>query len=242
MTTQRRAVNFTIVALATAVSAAAIWLEVPHDPKVTSLGVFLAKLVPFVLATESIAWLDPEWLSSRLLKMLIVLATFVTFFVYFVPRLFYYGSQTADFDIYYNDVLTLTPLVILSLVLAFRLGGGDPGTARRMSYAMLLVMLSGVEDLAFRLVNGLGVPARWTWAYHIEVFFGHFPTSTEAYVFLGVHLILATLVLTVPGRWFRREPRRPAAPTGPASVAVVPEPMTERAETILEAAEPGVAA
>ena len=77
-------------------------------------------------------------------------------------------------------------------------------------------MLSGSEDLAFRLLNHLGVPPRWDWAYHIKVFYGHFPSSTEAYVFLGIHLILAALVLTAPARWFRRG-AAPAAPE-PAEV------------------------
>jgi hypothetical protein len=40
-------------------------------------------------------------------------------------------------------VLTLTPFLILALVLAYRLGGGSPGMVRRLGYAMILLQLSG---------------------------------------------------------------------------------------------------
>ena len=44
------------------------------------------------------------------------------------------------------------------------------------------------------------IPEVWTWASHMTVFLGHPPTKAEAFGFIGVHLVLAGLVLFLPGR------------------------------------------
>jgi hypothetical protein len=71
---------------------------------------------------------------------------------------------------------------------------------------MLLLMLSGLEDLAFLVVNPhtdprwTSIPEVWTWASHMKVFIGHAPTKYEAYGFIAVHTALALLVLFLPAR------------------------------------------
>ena len=69
---------------------------------------------------------------------------------------------------------------------------------RRAAYASLLVMLSGIEDLLFFVWRGEPVPARWDWADHLTVLFGHVASRTEAYAFVAVHLVAAVLVLALP--------------------------------------------
>ena len=99
--------------------------------------------------------------------------------------------------------------MILSLALAYRLGGGEGSGVRRLAYAMLLLMLSGLEDLAFLTVNPhtdprwTPIPEVWSWASHMTVFLGHPPTKYEAYGFIAAHVALAALVLFLPGRVFR---------------------------------------
>jgi len=110
-------------------------------------------------------------------------------------------------------VLVLVPFIILSLVLSARLGGASTGTVLRLAGAMILLQLSGIEDLAFITISTMagtmpGIPRVWTWADHITVVIGHPPTRNEAFAFIGVHLVLAVLVLAVPARFVAAAVRR----------------------------------
>jgi hypothetical protein len=211
----KRSVMFSTFALAAVISAAIIWLGLPHDREVKSLGIFLFKLVPFICATEAIAWLDPAWLRRPQLRAAVVVLTFSVYFLYFIPRLFYYSD---NFNTFYYYVLTMTPVLIVSLTLAFRLGGGSGALSRRVGYASLLVMLSGLEDLSYLTTTPQtgGVPAVWTLASHMTVFVGHPLTRTEAFIFIGIHVVLALAVLTVPASWFHRRSQTDAT-TAPAA-------------------------
>ena len=199
----RRQVPFALLAAAAAAAAAVVWLALPREREVGSVWELLAKLVPFVLATEAIARMDGDLVRRRWLARIALPAAFLVFFCWFVPKIFYYNEQ---FDRLYFYVLTLTPFVILSLALAYRLGGGAPGEVRRVAYASLLLMLSGVEDLAFLVLSPhtdprfWPIPEVWSWASHMTVFLGHPPTKAEAFAFIAVHLVLAGLVLFLPGR------------------------------------------
>jgi hypothetical protein len=202
-----RANRVTLVAGAVAFAlAAAVAFGMKPSRDLTSLWVLLVKLTPFVAASVAIAWLNLDW--SRRLRLHLVLppVCFLVFFTYFVPKIFYYHN-VENFDLLYYTVLVLVPFVILSLVLSARLGGASTGTVLRLAGAMILLQLSGIEDLAYVTVAttaGLmpGIPRVWAWADHITVFIGHPPTRNEAFAFIGVHIVLAVLVLTVPGRLF----------------------------------------
>ncbi|HEY2958682.1 MAG TPA: hypothetical protein VGM21_10825 [Actinomycetota bacterium] len=207
----RRQVPFALLAAAAVAAAAVVWLALPREREVASAWELLAKLVPFVLATEAIARMDRDLVRRRWLARVALPAAFLVFFCWFVPRIFYYNQQ---FDRLYYYVLTLTPFVILALALAFRLGGGAPGEVRRVAYASLLLMLSGLEDLAFLVLTPhtdprfWPIPEVWSWASHMTVFLGHPPSRAEAFAFIAVHLVLAGLVLFLPGRALARLGRR----------------------------------
>jgi hypothetical protein len=198
-----RHVPFALLVAAAVAAAAVVWLALPREREVGSVWELLAKLVPFVLATEAIARMDADLVRRRWLARVALPAAFGVFFCWFVPKIFYYNDQ---FDRLYYYVLTLTPFVILSLALAYRLGGGAPGEVRRVAYACLLLMLSGIEDLAFLVLSPhtdprfWPIPEVWSWASHMTVFLGHPPTKAEAFAFIAVHLVLAGLVLFLPGR------------------------------------------
>lgn len=225
MTTKKPLIGFLIFSALTLASTAAVFLLLPHEREVGSLYEFVAKLVPFILAVEAIARLEPAWARKLRLVTVFVPIIFLVYFAYFVPRIFYYGGVVVDqedaFPALYYNILLLTPLLILSLVLAYRLGGGRAGTARRLGFGLLLIMLSGIEDLAFLTVNDLRgtpfhpIPDEWSWASHMEVRLGHVASKEEAFVFIAVHLALAALVLFFPDRWsglLRRSKEKTAAP------------------------------
>ncbi|GGM45364.1 hypothetical protein ACFFX1_43245 [Dactylosporangium sucinum] len=216
----RRNATFLVLVALAAACAAVVWFALPHDREVKSLGIFLFKLVPFVFAIEAIARLDLELARRLHLVRILVPAAFCVFFLYFVPKIFFYLD---DFPSVYYHILVLTPIIISALVLAYRLGGGGAGEVRRLGYAMLLVMLSGLEDFAFLTVNDHTeppwntIPAVWDWASHMTVFLGHPPTRNEAYAFIAVHVVLALFILIAPARWFERlRPRRSQPEQEPA--------------------------
>lgn len=191
---------------AAAATAGVIWWALPHEREVTSLPVFFFKLLPFAFATAAIALIDVQWVVRRRLHLVLIPGAFLVFFAYFVPRIFFYSGSDGDFPNLYYHMLAATPAIILSLTLAFRLGGGSPSVSVRLAVAMLLLMLSGIEDLAFLVVNPhtdprwTPIPEVWHWASHMEVFLGHPPTKYQAYAFIAVHCVLALLVLFLPGR------------------------------------------
>jgi hypothetical protein len=194
----------------------------PPEREVSSLGAFLVKLVPFVLATEAIARLRLDDRGRSLVFRAALPVCFVVYFCYFVPKIFFYLD---DFPKVYVTILTLTPFLILAFVMAFRLGGGSAENTRRSAYGLLLLMLSGIEDLAFLTVNNhtdpewSSIPERWTWASHMKVRLGHYPTKYEAFAFIALHVIAALVVLfaPVPRRWRRSTERRTAGATTTAA-------------------------
>lgn len=219
---RRNAAFLVLAALATA-CAAVIWFVLPHEREVTSLGIFLFKLLPFVFAVEAIARLDLELVKRWHLARVLIPVAFGIFFLYFVPKIFYYLD---DYPTVYYHVLVLMPIIIAALALAYRLGGGSPGNVRRLGYAMLLIMISGLEDLAFLTLNDLSgtryspIPEVWDWASHMKVFLGHFPSKYEAYALIAVRLALAVFVLAAPTRWFERlNPWRGRGSAGAAPAA-----------------------
>lgn len=200
----RRNAAFLILTALAAIFAGIVWFAMPHDREVKSLGILLFKLVPFVLATEAIAQLDPVW-ARRIHLHLAIPLCFLVYFIYFVPKIFFVAEVHPEL---YYYVLTLTPFLILTFVFAFRTGGGAAHLVRRLSYAMILLMLSGIEDFAFLTVNEhtdpawQTIPEVWTWASHITVFLGHAASKHEAYAFIITHLVLVLFVLFAPSRWF----------------------------------------
>lgn len=214
-----RRTDFWIFAVLTVLSAAGVAFGLPHNREVGSLAEFVLKLIPFILAAETIARLDVEAFRRLGAVRVLIPLCFLVFFAYFVPRVFYWGGvRTEDEDAFgslYYTVLLLVPFMILALTLAYRLGGGSPRVVRRLAYGMLLIMVSGIEDLAFLTVNDLRgtpfdpIPQTWTWPSHMKVRLGHWPSKEEAFAFIGVHLTLALVVLATPDRvvdrvWARR--------------------------------------
>lgn len=205
-----------------------IWFGLPHDREVQSLWIFVFKLLPFIFAAEAIARLDVELFKRVQAVRLLIPVCFMVFFLYFVPKIFFYMDDHPN--LYYH-VLTVTPFLILTFALSHRLGGGTPGNARRLAFGMLIIMVSGAEDLAFLTVNDLRgtdfhpIPEVWSWASHMEVRLGHPPTKNEAFIFIAVHLLIAAFVLFAPTRWFeklnpwRKKAAATSAPNPPVETA-----------------------
>lgn len=184
----------TVLAVA---AAGAVHELVPND--VENLGSFLFALLPFVLAAEAVARFPMAWRAVWWVPATLVTGTFTVVMAGFAPLMF--GSVVDnDFDRFYGQMRILVVFLILALVLGLRLGGATAAQVRRGAYACLLVMLSGLEDLMFQVWRGQDIPDKWEWAEHITVRLGHVASQNEAFVFIGVHLVLALVVLLVPFR------------------------------------------
>jgi hypothetical protein len=201
-----------VAGLVAAALGGIVWFGLPHEHDITSLWVFLFKLTPFIAASVAVAWLDLGWARRLRLPLVAIPACFLGFFCFFVPRMFFVAGKPGS-ELYYT-VLTLVPFIILALALAYRLGGGSREHTLRICGALLLLQLSGLEDLAFLTVNPhtdpawTPIPQVWKWADHIKVFLGHYPTKYEAYAFITVHVVLALAVLFTPARTVRAVPAR----------------------------------
>lgn len=221
----RRQRLFLAFCAATVSSAALVWLLVPHGQQLGSVWVLLAKLVPFVFAVEAIARLDVEFVRRLNVGLLAMAVAFTAFVCYFAPRIFFLSSWGTSEQLYFL-VITMLPYTILAFALCYRLGGGIASQCRRLAYGTLLLMLSGLEDLAFLTVNPhtdprfTSIPDHWTWASHINVFFGRPVSKHEAFAFIALHVVAALLVLFVPARRLRAIRRLlPQRPRRSASVA-----------------------
>jgi hypothetical protein len=218
---------FIVLTAAAIAAAAVVWFAMPHTREIPNVGVLLVKLLPFVLAVEAIARMTLGERTRRIVAAVAIPICFLIYFANFVPRIFFAHNQGQS--IYYL-LLTVTPFLILSMVLSYRLGGGASGMTRRLGYAMLLLQLSGLEDLAYIKLNPqtdpdfISIPAVWTWADHMSVFLGRPLTKNEAFVFIAIHVVLAVLVLALPDRFWRKliSPLRRAG-RAPARPDPVPE-------------------
>ncbi len=209
-----------------------IYFFMPHEREIDSLGVLLFKLVPFFLASFSIAWFPqkaPTWL-----KVLLVFATLFPFLGFLVPRelhLAIEGLETgmglyptddpapvlAVFGEFYTTMAIMVPYVILMLAFAYRCGGGNASNSLKIAWSGILFMLSGFEDVMFWVVNARGpIPEIASWAHHVTVFLGRAATRTELYLFMVVHFVLIAVVFVLPlgriGTWLAQRFRRAPSP------------------------------
>lgn len=173
----------------------------PHERQVQNLGIFLFKLTPFVLAAIAIAFFDIQYLYRFRLVFPAFFIGFLIIFAVFVPKIFFHLEE---FEQVYYLILMLVPFIILFITLSYRLGGGSTENCLRLAFSLLVIMLSGIEDLAFLTINPhtdpawSTIPEVWTWASHIKVRIGHYPTKYEAYAFIAFHFALAFFIAYFP--------------------------------------------
>ena len=191
-----------IFAAITLVLAAIIYFTFSHSREIENIWVFVFKLTPYFTALTAIAYLPKDWWINKKIERLFIPGIFLIVFCFFVPKIFFSADNFPDMYFY---MLVMTPFLMLSFMLCYRLGGGDREMIFRIGIAMMLLMLSGLEDLAFVTLNDHTDP-RWNpipevWdTPHIEVFFGRPPTKNEVYAFIAIHVTLAAIVLFFPFR------------------------------------------
>lgn len=196
------------------VLAAYIYLAMPHERDLRSVGILLFKLTPFFLASLGIAWFPkkaPPWF-----KAVLVFATLFPLLGFLVPRelnlvtegylLGHSMNPTDDlapliamFAEFYTVMAILVPYAILMTAFAYRCGGGSAAYTLKIAWAGILLTLSGFEDVMFWIANARGpFPDTAPWASHVTIFLGRTATRTEFYAFIAVHFVLIAILFALP--------------------------------------------
>jgi hypothetical protein len=187
-----------------------IYFGMPHQREIDSVWILLFKLIPFFLASLSVAWFPPK--TPTLIKVLLVFATLLPFLGFLVPRELHLAivgyemdpsedleALLATFGEFYTTMAILVPYVILMLAFAYRCGGGNAANSLKIAWTGMLLMLSGYEDIMFWAVNARGTfPDVAGWAHHVTVFLGRPATKPEFYGFIAVHVVLIVVVFALP--------------------------------------------
>lgn len=193
-----------------------IWLFLPHNSELETIWEMLFKIGVFIFICTGIA-LFPNTFRHR---YLLVCVPFFGFLGYILPRISYYGFFVRDIlqdnaltgELYTFLYLLLYPGIMLSVCLAYRMGGGSPGTTLKIALTGIILIFSGFLDIMWPLVNPVPLP-EIVYAQHIKVVLGRFATYPEAVIFTICHLPLLIGAQLLPlDRWlsvFAPTTRRP---------------------------------
>jgi hypothetical protein len=206
---RRLAAHVWWIALSIGVAGFAIaWLATPHAREIEATWQFVVKLVGFACLCAAIAFFPT---ASRRLPYWLLIVPFIFFTGYVIPRIswFYYGDvDRAQGDNFYTHVyLLLYPGIVLTVVAAYRLGGGTSGRCLKIGFSGVLILLSGFLDIMWFVANPVALPAVID-APHIALITGGPISFRGALVFMAVHIpIIVGLNLLPLDRWIDRYSR-----------------------------------
>jgi hypothetical protein len=184
--------------------AAYSWLATPHQREIEAPWQLAIKLVAFVCLCGAIAFLP--WVAGRLYGLLYF--SFIFFVAYIFPRIGYFyfvDVEKAEAGSFYTHQFLLSyPGIVLTVVAAFRLGGGTPGRCLKIAATGMLIILSGLLDVMWWLVNPVDVPETID-APHIVILTGGPISFGATIVFVLAHIPLIVGLNLLPlDRWIGR--------------------------------------
>lgn len=180
---------------------AAVWLLTPHGREVETAWEFVVKIFAYACLSAAVAFFP--WVSTRLYGLLFVAFVFYTGYV--VPRVswFYYGdTQRLQADSFYTHLyLLLYPGLVLTVVAAYRLGGGLPGRCLKISGTGIILVFSGFLDIMWQVVNPVEIPDVID-APHINLITGGPISFGATILFALAHVPLVVVLNLLPlDRW-----------------------------------------
>lgn len=202
-----------IFAVTGLVGSLGVWAFLPHEWEIDSVWVLLLKIAIFGCLCLAIALFPNQWRHSHLLATI----PFLVFLGFVLPRVSFYVFHDAGLDgtqareAYTVLYLLLYPGIVLSVALAYRLGGGSPGRVLKIALLGVVLIFSGFLDFLYPLVTPKPIPDVVE-ANHIRIFLGHFPSYTEVGVFLLAHIPVLVVIILLPlDRWLAALTVEPAA-------------------------------
>ena len=207
--------------------AGLIMVVLPPDRTIDNVGEVLFKVSPLLLAVLAIAGFPRRpGLGLAALGVLVVgyMGVVDTLNITHILNYAEATNQDAAFPELYQFTIFVNAFTVLAVLFAYRLGGAPADRVVKAGLAVVLVVISGLNDLTFYYTYDWpgGRPAELRWASHISVFVGGPPSASAAIAFCSVHLGLAAMVLALPlRRWLERLTARmtPRARPGAAEPA-----------------------
>jgi hypothetical protein len=201
----------------------------PPDRVIDGLVEFLFKITPLVTAVFAIA-LFPK--KGNWVGLLLVLG--FIFYMGYIDSVFFIqlgdllDAAVADtyqqqFPAFYTFHIFVNSFTVLLAIFAYRLGGAHAARVIKVGLSGILVMISGLNDLATWVIypwpNGER-PLVFHWASHVAIFIGRDPNLYHMLAFLTIHLLLIGIIFWLPlekwidqqkARWQLSQPSTPVA-------------------------------
>jgi hypothetical protein len=196
------------------------WLVVPHTRETVALGEFMLKIAIFMLAIAAVSSLPGYIRDSRFSFLLLALPS-LAFLGYIIPRMFYWFLMGPENEPAYYTLLwnVCYPAIVLSICLAYRLGGASFGKTFKVGANSTILLFSGYLEYMWFVINPLPYEGMKT-IPHIEVLIGFKPSHPGLLIFFACHIPLFIIVNLLPiDRWLENwsaAARRTPLPTGKA--------------------------
>lgn len=178
------------------------WLVVPHTRETVSLTEFALKITIFMLAIAAVAGL-PDYIRMSRFSFLLLSLPAVAFLGYIIPRMFYWFLMgPANEPAYYTLLWNLCyPGIVLSICLAYRMGGAPFGKVFKVGANSTILLFSGYLEYMWFVINPLPYEGMKT-IPHIEVLIGFKPSHPGLLLFFAAHIPLFVIVNLLPiDRW-----------------------------------------
>jgi hypothetical protein len=158
------------------------------------------KMMSFLLLCAAVS-LTPTTHGPLYLLAMVPILILTGYVLPHLSFLYYFkgGTEVEDADFYSTLYGLLFPLLLLSLTLCYRLGGGTAERAFKIGASGAVVLFSGFLDIMWYVVNPLPRPSVID-APHIVAITGHPVSYNAAVVFTLAHLPLIVLINLLPIR------------------------------------------
>lgn len=186
-----------------------VWYCMPHKGEIDSIWQVVFKLLMFLFIVLAVAFFPNKFKARYLLLIL----PFFIFTGYLIPRITYFAFRAipmklipdAHLELYTLLFVMVFPAIVMTVCMAYRLGGGTPGNVIKIAFSAVIILFSGWLDFMWYTINPVEIPERIVYAHHIEVIIGHFPTYVETIIFAAAHIPLLVILNVLPlDKWIAK--------------------------------------
>jgi hypothetical protein len=180
--------------IAGGIGALISWVVFPHEREKATLIQYLIQIFVFIILLAGIS-LFPN--KNKFLYLFLIIPI-LAFNLYLAPKLTFFAENKLYHNFYALFFIVLYPMILGSICLAYRLGGGKPGNTLKIGIIGVLVLFSGIMDFMWFILNGLDYTIHATSIPHVEAFIGHVPKLAEIIIFISIHFLIAVGLLLLP--------------------------------------------
>jgi hypothetical protein len=162
---------------------------------------YVIHITIFIIVLLGISFFPQKFKYGHLL----ISVPFVLYFGYVCPSMSFAAIFSLVDKYYTLENIFMFPLLVFSICLAYRIGGGTSGKCLKTGLNGLILLFSGFVDVMWFLVNEVDYSSWPVTIPHIEVILGFTPTFVQLLLFVFVHLLLLVIVNILPfDKWIYR--------------------------------------